>query len=77
MTNSYHTTVNREIEECVEQLVALAFEPVTLQAGPQGATKQRELKTLALAQRISNIRQHLSGHEQMPRYDLEVDNTAL
>lgn len=77
MTNQYHTTVVRELEECAEQLVALAFEPVTLQSGPHGATKQRELKTLALAQRISNIRQYLSGHEQMPRYDLEVDNTAL
>jgi hypothetical protein len=46
------TTVNREIEQCVEQLIKLAFEP-----------KQQEL--LALAERISNIRQHLSGHEQM------------
>ena len=77
MTNQYNTTVNRELEQCVEQLVALALEPVTLQAGAGNATEQRVDKTLALAQRISNIRQHLSGHEQMPRYDLEVDNTAL
>ena len=53
------TTVNREIEQCVEQLVALALE------SQAGAGEQRVDKMLALAERISNIRQHLSGHEQM------------
>lgn len=58
-------TINREIEQCVEQLVALALEPVVLQSGAGNASQQREDKMLALAKRISNIRQHLSGHEQM------------
>ena len=62
---TYTTTVNREIEKCAEQLVALALEPVVLQAGPGNANEQRVDKMLALAERISNIRQHLSGHEQM------------
>jgi|SaaInl74LU_5_DNA_1037368.scaffolds.fasta_scaffold175561_1 hypothetical protein len=65
LTNPYHTTVSREIERCAEQLVKMAFEPVVLQAGAGNASEQRVDKMLALADRIVNIRQHLSGHEQM------------
>tara|TARA_R110000796_G_scaffold219836_1_gene335913 strand:- start:7 stop:195 length:189 start_codon:yes stop_codon:yes gene_type:complete len=52
-TNELHTPVVKEIEECVALLVHC-----------------RSLdEQLALARRISNIRECLSGHEQMPIWE--------
>lgn len=52
-TNESHTPVVKEIEECV----ALLIHCRTLD------------QQLALARRISNIRDCLTGHEQMPIWE--------